>query len=209
MRVQKLSLLAVAVAAGLSLTACRGGDSSDNAGGSSASSGSLSSDASGSGDSAQAGSGTDSSSADSSGSSGTTGSSSKSAGSGTCTTDQLAFSSSGGMGEGTILVNMKNKGSATCTLKGFPGADLKSKDGTVSANRSKLGAPVVNVKPGEETRFTLHFPYNNSGGGVAFTSLVVTPPNETHSTTLPVSINIPVSDGSGPAITVDPVGTGK
>lgn len=216
MRVQKLSLLAIAVAAGLSLTACQGDDSSDNAGGSDASS-SASSDASGSGSSSGSGDGGASTgknggaqAGSDTGGSGSTGSSSGAAGSGTCTTDQLGFSTSGGMGEGTIIVNMKNKGSATCTLKGFPGADLKGKDGSVSADRSKLAAPVVNVKPGEETRFTLHFPYNNSGGsGVTFTSMTVTPPNETHSTTLPVSINIPVSDGSGPAITVDPVGTGK
>jgi hypothetical protein len=114
------------------------------------------------------------------------------------------------MAEGTLIVNLKNTGSATCSLKGFPGADLKSKDGTVSAQRSKLAAPLVSVRPGEETRFTLHYPPNNSGGsGETFTGLVVTPPNETHSRTLPVSINVPVSDGSGPAVTVDPVGTGK
>ncbi|MFG2224935.1 DUF4232 domain-containing protein [Streptomyces sp. NPDC048644] len=97
------------------------------------------------------------------------------------------------------------------TLQGFPGADLKGKDGTTSADRSKLTPKKVSVKPGEETRFTLHVPPNNSGGsGVTFTSLVVTPPNETHSHTLPLSINIAVSDGSSPAaITVDPVGAGK
>ncbi|MFB7758494.1 DUF4232 domain-containing protein [Streptomyces sp. NPDC056121] len=200
MRVQKFFLLAVAVVAGLSLTACQSGDDSSSA----QSSGSQNSG--GSSASAGKGTGTAGSGATAGGSSG----SASGTGTGACKTSQLAFSSSGGMAEGTLIVNLKNTGSATCTLKGFPGADLKGKDGTVSAERSKLAPPTVSVEAGEETRFTLHYPSNDSGGsGVTFTSLVVTPPDETHSHTLPVSINVPVSDGSGPAITVDPVGTGK
>ncbi|MFH8734199.1 MULTISPECIES: DUF4232 domain-containing protein [unclassified Streptomyces] len=213
MRVQKLSLLAVAVVAGLSLTACQsGGDSSAGSDDSSSSARSSGSQSSGSqdsgGSSASTGNGTSTAGSDAS----TGGSSNGGSGTGTgaCQTSHLAFSSSGGMAEGTLVVNLKNTGSATCTLKGFPGADLKGKDGTVSAERSKLAPPSVSVKPGEETRFTLHYPSNDSGGsGVTFTSLVVTPPNETHSHTLPVTINVPATDGSGPAITVDPVGTGK
>ncbi|MGW6399245.1 DUF4232 domain-containing protein [Streptomyces sp. NPDC055134] len=213
MRVQKLSLLAIAVAAGLSLTACQSGDDSsagsDDFSSSAQSSGSQSSGSQDSGgSSASTGNGTSTAGSDAS----TGGSSNGGSGTGTgaCQTSHLAFSSSGGMAEGTLIVNLKNTGSATCTLKGFPGADLKGKDGTVSAERSKLAPPSVSVKPGEETRFTLHYPSNDSGGsGVTFTSLVVTPPNETHSHTLPVTINVPATDGSGPAITVDPVGTGK
>lgn len=217
MRVQKLSLLAIAVAAGLSLTACQGSDSSDGASDSSSPAQGSGSQTPGSQASSSQGSGGSGASAGKSGGTAQTGASTggssaspANAGSGVCRTSQLAFSSSGGMGQGTLIVNLKNTGSATCTLKGFPGADLKSKDGTVSATRSKRAAPSVSVKPGEETRFTLHYPSNDSGGsGVTFTSLVVTPPNETHSSTLPVSINVPVSDSVGPAVTVDPVGTGK
>ncbi|MER7198578.1 hypothetical protein CG723_13365 [Streptomyces sp. CB01635] len=213
MRVQKLSLLAVAVVAGLSLTACQSGDDSsagsDDSSSSAQSSGSQSSGSQDSGgSSASTGNGT--STAGSEASTGGSSNGGSGTGTGACQTSHLAFSSSGGMAEGTLIVNLKNTGSATCTLKGFPGADLKGKDGTVSAERSKLAAPSVSVKPGEETRFTLHYPSNDSGGsGVTFTSLVVTPPNETHSHTLPVTINVPATDGSGPAITVDPVGTGK
>ncbi|MEU6775865.1 DUF4232 domain-containing protein [Streptomyces sp. NPDC046759] len=209
MRVQKLSMLAVTAVAGLSLTACQGGDK--------ASSGSGASSAPSSQSSASRSSGSESSGSQASGGSGPSAGASAPAGSRTgsamtsaCTTSHLAFSTSGGMAEGTLIVNLKNTGSTACVLKGFPGADLKSKDGSVSAGRSKLAAPLIRVKPGEETRFTLHYPPNGSGGsGETFTSLVVTPPNETHSHTLPVSIDVPVSDGSGPAITVDPVGTGK
>jgi hypothetical protein len=114
------------------------------------------------------------------------------------------------MAEGQLVINLKNNGSAACTLQGFPGVDLKGKDGSISATRSDLTPAKVGVKPGEETRFTLNSPPNTSGGtGATFTSLSVTPPNETHSHSLPVSINVPASDGTTSAIKVDPVGSGK
>ncbi|MFJ2844747.1 DUF4232 domain-containing protein [Streptomyces griseofuscus] len=218
MRVQKISLLAVAVAAGLSLTAC-GSSDNNSGGGDSSSPSSAASDTSGTQGSGGSTGSTGSTGSGATGSTGQNGGQSSSAhgptGSGRasgagCTTAHLSFSTSGGMGEGELIVNMKNTGSADCTLHGFPGVDLKSKDGTVSASRSKLTAPTVTLQPGAETRFTLHYPPNNSGGsGETFTQLVVTPPNETHSTTLNAGINVPVTDGSGPGITVDPVGTGK
>ncbi|MFJ8092669.1 DUF4232 domain-containing protein [Streptomyces griseofuscus] len=218
MRVQKISLLAVAVAAGLSLTACGSSDNNSGGGDSSSPSGAAS-DTSGTQGSGGSTGSTGSTGSGSTGSTGQNGGQSSGAhgptGSGRasgagCTTAHLSFSTSGGMGEGELIVNMKNTGSANCTLHGFPGVDLKSKDGTLSASRSKLTAPTVTLQPGAETRFTLHYPPNNSGGsGETFTQLVVTPPNETHSTTLNAGINVPVTDGSGPGITVDPVGTGK
>ncbi|MFR9792288.1 DUF4232 domain-containing protein [Streptomyces sp. MB22_4] len=224
MHVQKISLLAVAVAAGLSLTACGSSDNGSSGGSDSSSPSATASDSSGGQGSASPGSGGSGSSGGSGGSTGSTGSTGQTGGqSGTahgptgsgrasgsrCTTAHLSFSTSGGMAEGELIVNMKNTGSANCTLHGFPGVDLKSKDGTVSASRSKLAAPTVTLQPGAETRFTLHYPPNTSGGsGETFTQLVVTPPNETHSTTLNAGINVPVTDG-GPGITVDPVGTGK
>jgi hypothetical protein len=127
-----------------------------------------------------------------------------------CSTANLSFSSSGGMAEGEVLINMKNAGSTTCSLHGFPGVDLKGQVGTVSAARSTMTAPTVTLSPGQTTNFTLHYPPNNSGGsGVTFTSVVVTPPNETHSHTMSLGINIPANSNSAPTITVDPVGAGK
>ncbi|MFD7501589.1 DUF4232 domain-containing protein [Streptomyces sp. NPDC059850] len=187
---RKVAAAAVVATAALGLTACQGnanaqGDTSSAASSSSSGSGSSSGDSIGS----KAGS---------------------AGGSGACKTSQLGFRTSHGMGEGILNISLKNNGSATCTLQGFPGADLKGKDGTVSAERSDLDAPKTSIKPGEETGFALYYPSNDSGGsGVTFTKLIVTPPDETHSSSLPVSINVPVSDGSGPAIKVDPVGSGK
>ncbi|MDJ1131502.1 DUF4232 domain-containing protein [Streptomyces iconiensis] len=130
--------------------------------------------------------------------------------SGSCKTSELGFSTSNGMAEGSLLVNLKNTGSATCTLKGYPGADLRGEGGSLNAERRSDTTPLVSLTPGESTRFTLNYPPNDSGGsGVTMTSLVVTPPNETQSQTLPVSVNLPVSDSTTSGITVGPVGTGK
>ncbi|MBO1331558.1 DUF4232 domain-containing protein [Streptomyces sp. VRA16 Mangrove soil] len=221
MRAQKLTIAAVALAAGLSLTACQGHD--DSASGSDdAGSGAPSSASS------PAASGSSSSASGSSGSSGSSSSGSSSAGgstgggsndgsgggqinTGPCKTANLSFTTSHGMGEGDFMVAMKNTSDA-CSLKGFPGVDLKGEgapEGT-SAVRSKVAPVTVVLKSGEQTRFHLHYEPNTSGGsGFTFTTLVVTPPNETHSTSLPVSINVPISEDGTGNLTVDPVGTGK
>ncbi|MEU3708620.1 DUF4232 domain-containing protein [Streptomyces catenulae] len=211
MRAHTLSLAGLALVAGLTLTACDGGDGAT-------ASDQPSSSAQGSGDAAQNG-GDSAAPADKGSTSGGSGSASGGSGGGAgagagaggaCKTAQLDFSLSHGMSENTYLINLKNTGSAACSLQGFPGVDLKGKDGTVSADRSSLTPAKVTVQPGEETRFTLHAPANTSGGsGVTFTSLIVTPPNETHSHSLPAAINLAVSDKPTGDITVDPVGAGK
>ncbi|MFF4248584.1 DUF4232 domain-containing protein [Streptomyces sp. NPDC001822] len=114
------------------------------------------------------------------------------------------------MAEGEVLINLRNAGSTTCTMHGFPGVDLSGKDGTVSAERGDRPVPVVTLSPGEGTDFPVHFPSGDSGGsGVTFTSAVVTPPNETHSHRVSLSVRVPVGPGSTPRITVEPVGSGR
>ncbi|GGT19418.1 MULTISPECIES: DUF4232 domain-containing protein [Streptomyces] len=202
MRAKKSTLLAVAFAAGLSLTACQSDDTaSTDAGGSAAApvgdSGTTTPDP-GTETSAPATSTSPESGANAD------------SGVGTCSADQLALSQNHGMGEGDILVHLKNTGDVSCRLKGFPGVDLKGADGTVSADRSDLAAPLVTVAPGDEARFTLHYTPNLSGGsGVTYTTMVVTPPNETHSLSVPVTVNVAATDSPGATVSVDPVGTGK
>ncbi|MEV1095812.1 DUF4232 domain-containing protein [Streptomyces sp. NPDC049952] len=128
-----------------------------------------------------------------------------------CRTADLSFSSSGGMAEGEVLINLKNTGSSSCSMHGFPGLDLESEQGTVSAGRSSgRTIPTVALAPGESTNFSLHFPPDTGGGsGVTFTSAMVTPPDETHAHRVPLAVGIPADTGSGSRITVDPVGSGK
>lgn len=220
MRARKIPAVAlVAVAAGLSLTACGGGGSDDASATTppAAPSAPASQDTGAPPDPASDGSNASGSASQGSqgsqgseGSGGSKGTTSANGSGARCTTANLGLSASYGMAEGEILVNFQNNGPATCTLHGFPGVDLSGKDGTISAARSSLKAPDVTLRHGESTRAAVHFPPNTSGGsGTTFTTLVVTPPDETHSRSLSVSVNLPVTDGSGPGVSVDPVGTGK
>jgi hypothetical protein len=229
---RKLSGLALlAVAAGLSLTACNatgsiaagpasasataGQDGSSGSGADTASPSSATAGQSGS-------SGSGSSGGKSGGKSGGSGSSDSGSGSGSssgsmCKTSNLSMSTHHGIsGEGQEIVNLTNTGSSTCTMHGFPGVDLKSDSGsdTVSAARSNSDVPTITLAPGEKTDFVLNYEFNNSGGtGFTFTTMIVTPPNETHSKALGTSVNIPVdnpdqaSDSAG--IQVNAVGAGK
>jgi len=131
-------------------------------------------------------------------------------------TSNLTFSAHHGLSdEGQEIVDLTNSGSSTCTMHGFPGVDLSAgTDNHISAARSHSDVPTVTLAPGEKTDFVLYYPLNNSGGtGFTFTTLTVTPPNETHSKNLSVSINIPVDNPDEPntsgGVTVNPVGAGK
>ncbi|MFC8005705.1 DUF4232 domain-containing protein [Streptomyces olivaceus] len=230
MRVHKLTIAALAVAAGLSLTACQG--DSDNADGqSTGSSNSSSSSNSGkdSGGKDSGGTDTDGKSADGEntavsggGSDGASdGGSGSGKGSGTdsetakCLTDHLEITAVdgtvGGDQEETVVVGFKNAGAKDCLLTGYAGVDLKTNYGRVSAERTGQEADPVVLKSGEDVFFGVTYPKNDSGGsGVRVEGLVVTPPNETKSVTLdwPGKASLPVTeDGSGTPVRVGPIGS--
>lgn len=199
---------AVLVAAGMALTACGPDDTTSDP----SPSASASTGQSGPAPASSAGGTSGGSAATSSPTASAQGSNSGggSAKSNVCQAANLSFSNSHGMGEGELMINLKNSGSSSCTMHGFPGVDLKGQDGTVSASRSAKSAPTVTLAPGQTAYVALHYPPNNSGGtGVTFTSLVVTPPNTYTSHTLPVGINVPVGESATPTITVDPVSPSK
>ncbi|MGP3985831.1 DUF4232 domain-containing protein [Streptomyces sp. 3N207] len=209
MRAHKLTLAALALAAGLSLTACQGNEDSNASTNTSGSSSSSSGGTSGGGsasDKNATNTGDDSKAPETA-----PGTGNGQINTGPCKTADLGFGTSNGMADGTLIVSLTNTGGDACSLKGFPGVDLRTKYSSkpLSAQRSNLPARAVTLKSGEATRFTLHYPPNNTGGtGVRVSSIVVTPPNETHSKKLRASITLPVK-GSDQQITVDPVGTGK
>ncbi|MGI5349928.1 DUF4232 domain-containing protein [Streptomyces sp. CA-250714] len=209
MRARKLTLAALALAAGLSLTACQGKeDSAANSNGSGSDSSSSAGTSGGGASEKSVANTSDNSNADES----APGSGGGQISTGPCKTANLDFSTSHGMAEGDLIVSMENTGGDACSLKGFPGVDLMFQDASkgLSAKRSNLAARAVTLKSGEATRFTLHYPPNNTGGtGVHVSSILVTPPDETHSKSLSVSFDIPVQAGAGQKVEVDPVGTGK
>ncbi|MGW7412499.1 DUF4232 domain-containing protein [Streptomyces sp. NPDC054863] len=220
MRAHKLTFAALAVAAGLSLTACQNNeDGTGQSAPSSAPTEASSTGGSGSGGAGQD-AGKDSSGKDSAGKG--SGGQGATAGSGSpeggkvekCRTDGLKITAAdatvGGDADHTVAVELKNTGGSDCAISGYAGVDLKTNSGSLSAKRS--GEPVVAdiLKSGESTYFGIHYPVNKSGGsGVRITGLVVTPPDETKSVTLawPGSGTLPVTDGSGSQVKIGPMGS--
>ncbi|EHN71768.1 glycine-rich secreted protein [Streptomyces coelicoflavus ZG0656] len=219
MRVRKLTLAAMALAAGLSLTACQNDDGTDQSATPPAASAPSSSDGgSGSAGSDQEG-GTGSggktpNGSDATGGSGGSGGSGEDGKTAKCRTDELEITAIdatvGGDDKGTVAVDLKNGGGRDCTLEGYAGVDLKTNAGTLSAERTGEQAPTIVLADGDTVTFGITYPVNDTGGsGVRITGLVVTPPNETKSVTLdwPGAAGLPVTDGSGTPVQVGPMGS--
>lgn len=222
MRLKKIPALALVVtAAGLSLTACDGSkgsnaaaDSSAPAAASSSTGGQGPSDpsSSGSSDGSSTGSANGSSTGSSTGGTSTAPTPSKASGS-MCRTDALGFTAAPAGVTNEIVVNLKNTGSGTCSMHGFPGVQLVGPDGLgdtgPDAARTDATAATVTIAPGEETRFLLRYLPATGGSGKTYTRLSVTPPNETVSEIVNLDgqdITVPAPSGNAPDVYVDPVG---
>ncbi|WP_042381127.1 DUF4232 domain-containing protein [Streptacidiphilus melanogenes] len=215
MRVHKLTFTTLAVAAGLSLTACQSSGAGSTAQGQPSSAPSVSTASAPAGGSVAGTSGQSGGTA-SGGAQGTaagTGSTQKSKVA-ECRTDELGITAVdrtiGGDSGGTVVVELKNRGGKDCVIAGYAGVDLQTSAGALSAQRS--GEPVVRavLKSGASTFFGISYPVNSSGGsGVRVTGLVVTPPDETRSVTLrwPGAGTLPVTDGAGTPVKVGPIGS--
>jgi hypothetical protein len=132
---------------------------------------------------------------------------------GQCLTSGLSVTATAvaGRSEAQVDVTFTNKGGSSCSLYGYPGVDLQTNVGANPVQR-KSGASrtKVTLAPGQHTVAVIEYPVNNSGGtGIGVTSMVVTPPSETHSVTIPwPGGSLPVTDGSDPRpMDVSPVGS--
>ncbi|MEU9098905.1 DUF4232 domain-containing protein [Streptomyces sp. NPDC048361] len=228
MRVRKLTFAALAVAAGLSLTACQSDDGStqsDPPAASNASSAGGGSD-SGSGTGTDQGSGKNTGGTGGSSGTGSTGGKATSAGAGSsgsggsakgvakCRTLDLNITAKdatvGGDAERTVAVEFMNSSGHDCMVSGFAGVDLKTNSGTVSAKRTGAPATPYTLKHGKSVYFGITYPANDSGGsGVRITGLVVTPPGETKPATLPWpgAASLPVTEDGGSQVKVGPMGS--
>ncbi|MET8789432.1 DUF4232 domain-containing protein [Streptomyces pseudogriseolus] len=205
MRVTKLTIAALAVVAGLSLTACQNEEVA--AGPEPAASAPTAN-----GDDTEQGEGHEQDQ-DQEGTTAGTGSN-EDGKVADCRTDELEVTASDvtieGDTVGTIAVEFANGGGRDCTLTGYAGVDLKTNAGQLSAERTGEEAPSVVLEDGKSVWFAVTYPVNDSGGsGVRVTSLVVTPPNETKAVTLdwPGGSSLPVTDGSGTPVKVGPIGS--
>ncbi|MFD7879807.1 DUF4232 domain-containing protein [Streptomyces sp. NPDC059766] len=233
MRVHQLTFAALAVAAGLSLTACQSG--ANGAGQSTSSSASATSSATGGstaggstaggstaggsdqdGGKDSAGQGTAGTGSTGQGTAAGSGSGSDAGGTATgrCHTADLEITAKDrtidGDPDGTVVVELKNRGGRDCTLSGYAGVDLKTNAGALSAQRTGDPAPSAVLRSGRSTAFGISYPLNTSGGsGVRITGLLVTPPNETRTVTLtwPGAGSLPVTEGGGMPVKVGPIGS--
>ncbi|MFF8915943.1 DUF4232 domain-containing protein [Streptomyces sp. NPDC015032] len=204
MRVRKLTFAALAVAAGLSLTACQNDD--DAMAQNDPPAASAGSSSGGGKDSAGKGSGGQGTAAGTgSGENGKIGK---------CRTDDLDISATDstidGDTEGTVAVELKNGGGRDCVLSGYAGVDLKTSAGSLSAERTGEKSTPMTLKDGKSVYFGVTYPINKSGGsGVRVTALVVTPPDETKSFSVewPGAATLPATDGSGSPVKVGPMGS--
>ncbi|MFG2722844.1 DUF4232 domain-containing protein [Streptomyces sp. NPDC048416] len=225
MRLRTSSLAATAVlAAGLTLTAC----GSDSGGSTQIATDTPSSTGS---NNASTGTGTGSSSpgadggrtmAPSGGSSGGGTNAGTGTGTGTgagasCPTSQLAFAVAPGSGaqsegsQGAVTITLTNKGAKSCVMKGYPGVDLVGGATKWSLTRGTAESPAaVTVRPGATTTFNIFYLPFHHGDGQEFKpkSIVITPPNETHSHTLPWTFSsVLLQDGAThPGTYISPVG---
>lgn len=132
---------------------------------------------------------------------------------GRCRTDALKITAAdntiSGDPDGTVTVRLKNTGGQDCAMSGYAGVDLKTSAGSLSAKRSGEQANPVVLKSGQSVAFGINYPVNKSGGsGIRVTALLVTPPNETKTVTLPWpgTGTLPVTEGGGSPVKVGPVG---
>ncbi|TWV33477.1 DUF4232 domain-containing protein [Streptomyces misionensis] len=88
---------------------------------------------------------------------------------------------------GRIDITMVNRGSTTCSATGFAGVDIKDADHTSSPIERGPAQPRVTIlKPGDAAVFDIAYDIDNSGNSLTSpTDILVTPPNETHTVSLP------------------------
>ncbi|MFE5330827.1 DUF4232 domain-containing protein [Embleya sp. NPDC056575] len=130
-----------------------------------------------------------------------------------CRTDDLSFLADDvtidGDGNRTVAVTLNNL-AGDCSMYGFAGVDLKTTAGPISAKRTSEPVFPITLKRDTSISFGIHYPSNDSGGsGVRITGLLVTPPGETKAADIPWpgAATLPVTDGTGSAVTVGPMGS--
>ncbi|MFE4862191.1 DUF4232 domain-containing protein [Streptomyces sp. NPDC056670] len=135
-----------------------------------------------------------------------------------CQTSQLAFAIAPGSGaqskgsQGAVTITLTNRGAKSCVMKGYPGVDLVGGATKWSLTRQTSETPsAVTVRPGATTTFNISYLPFDKGDGQEFQpkSIVITPPNETHSHTLAWEYSsVLLQDGAPhPGTYVSPVGS--
>ncbi|TKA11550.1 DUF4232 domain-containing protein [Actinacidiphila oryziradicis] len=113
----------------------------------------------------------------------------------------------------STAVALRNKSGHICTLKGFPGVDLKGSGATTTWSLARKPASTTSftLANGDTTEFTITFLVTKKGeeGSWTPTTAVVTPPNETTSVSLawPWSPVLLQDGATHPGTYVGPIGS--
>ncbi|WP_406340850.1 DUF4232 domain-containing protein [Streptomyces sp. NBC_00648] len=109
-----------------------------------------------------------------------------------------------------LTITLTNKGAKSCVMTGYPGVDLAGPLTWSLARQTAVKPHRVTVRPGATTTFNIFYLPYAQGSGDEFkpTRIVVTPPGETHSHTLPWPVgSILLQDAAThPGTYVSPVG---
>jgi hypothetical protein len=124
---------------------------------------------------------------------------------------------SGSSSQMTQAVDLTNKGSAACTMNGFPGVDLVGaangkQDYRWSLQRQSASYSRVTVPPGGTAHFNLIYLPNVVGDGTDFkvTTLMITPPNTFSHAGLAWPQAVLLQDGAThPGTYISPVASGS
>ena len=116
----------------------------------------------------------------------------------------------------TQVVDLTNKGSAACTLQGFPGVDLNgSANGqqnfTWSLERQSAGYAAVTLQPGATGHFSLiYLPGASASGDMSVEKLIITPPNDYTQAEVTWNQSVLLQDGATrPGTYITPVVAGS
>lgn len=132
-----------------------------------------------------------------------------------CVTGNLGVSVASTGVKNEIVVNLKNQGVSACSLHGFPSVKLlgaagsKATPDAAHTDISPDSPQTVTIGPGEESRFLLDYIPAPRGSGKTYTRLSVTPPNETvaeFADLNALTITIAEPNGYAPDVYVDPIG---
>jgi hypothetical protein len=128
----------------------------------------------------------------------------------------LALGAKTGTTQVVLAVDLTNKGTAPCTMHGYPGVDLVGSTSSQHSYRWSLARqPVaysaVTLQPGQVAHFNLTYlpAALGSGGNISVAKIVITPPNDLTQAELAFAESIVLQDGAThPGTYIGPVVAG-
>ena len=128
----------------------------------------------------------------------------------------VAFGAKSGTTQVILAVDLTNKGTAPCTMRGFPGVDLV---GATSAQqgyrwslaRQSAAYSKVTLQPGQAAHFNLTFlpAAMGSGGNITVAKIVITPPDDFTQAEVTWNESVVLQDGAThPGTYIGPITAG-